>query len=400
MASATNGSRLQIAIIGRRNAGKSSVLNALSGYEAAFVSDVPGTTKESLFVPVDLEPLGQVLLIDTVGIDDDSEAAEERRHKLREVLDQIDLALLLFVDVGENYGIEHVWYRELVHRQVPVIGVINRMDDRFVDVQPIKLQFDDIPLVKISAKNKTNLNRLRETLRRYRPPEFDRPPIVGELLKPSDLVVMVATPEVALPAGRLPYPYAPMIRDILDHHACSLVITLDELRANPQWLTHQRPAVVVADSDLYDAADEIVPADVPLTTYTMLMAKQKGDLALMLEGAKAIDRLRPGDRVLMAEVCSHRDMRGDCSFGRLESMVEERAGGPLQFERKTGGEFPDDLGGYKLVLQCGACELNRKQLMSRLAKSAKAKVPVTQYGLAMAYLNGTLDRIVSVVSFS
>lgn len=397
MAEASIGSRLQIAILGRRNAGKSSVLNALSGQEAALVSEMPGTTVEPLYVPVELDPLGPVMLIDTSGLDDDSEQAELRRNKLREVLDQTDLALLLFIDVGENYGVEHIWYRELVSRQIPVVGVINRMDDRYVDVQPIKLQFDDIPLVKISAKNKTNLNRLREAMRRCRPLEFARPSIAGNLLKPNDLVVMIAPTEISLPAGRLPYPHAPMIRDVLDHHACTLVLTIDELTANPDWLAFKRPALVVADSDTFAAANRIVPQDVPLTTYSLLMAKQKGDLELLLAGVRAIDRLKPGDRVLMAEVCGHRDLRGDCNQDTLPSLLEERTQGTLQFDRKTGGEFPYDLSGYKLVLQCGSCALNRKQLMSRLAKTEQVNVPVTQYGLAMAYLNGSLDRVASAI---
>lgn len=397
MAEASKGNRLQIAILGRQNAGKSSVLNALSEQYASPVSDVPGTTGEPVYVPLNLEPLGPVMLIDTAALDDDSEHAEVRKNRLKEVLDQTDLALLLFIDVGENYGIEHIWYRELVSRQIPVIGVINRMDDRFVDVQPIKLQFDDIPLVKISAKNKINLNRLRESMRRCRPLEFDRPPIVGNLLKPSDLVVMVAPSEISMPVGRLPYPHTPMIRDVLDHRACTLILTIDELAANQDWFALKKPAVVVTDSETYDAANLIVPEDVPLTTYTMLMAKQKGDMELMLEGARAIDRLRPGDRVLLAEVCNHRELKGDCSFHELSEMVEEHVGGPLIFDRKTGGEFPDDLSVYKLVLQCGSCALNRKQLISRLSRTREAKVPITQYGLALAYLNGSLDRVVTAI---
>ncbi|WP_438448381.1 [FeFe] hydrogenase H-cluster maturation GTPase HydF [Gorillibacterium sp. sgz5001074] len=400
MKESSQSNRLHIAIFGRKNAGKSSLLNALSNQNAALVADSPGTTVEPQYVHLDLEPLGPVVLIDTVGFEenDRSETGELRGRKLREVMDHTDVALLLFTDTNEDYALEQRWYRELVSRHIPVMGVVNRIDDRFVDIQPIKVQFDEIPIVKISAKNKVNLNRLKESLRRSAPFEFERSTIVGDLIEPNELIVIVSPKGLKAPRYRLPMIHTQLIRDIMDHGAVSVTVTEDEL---PAFLTvlNRRPDMVVTESDIFEQVSGIIPQDVPLTTFSILLARFKGELDVFVRGAKAIDGLKPGDKVLVAEACSNHDMKGDLTREELPRWLEERAGGKLEFVVRTGCDFPVDLSSYRMIVHCGSCSFNRKQMMARLSKSQAQKVPITNYGIAMAYIQGLLERAIPPVAY-
>lgn len=394
------GNRLHIAIFGRKNAGKSSLLNALSTHPDAVVADEPGTTAEAQFVSLDLEPVGPVVLIDTAGFEekDGTELGEQRARKLKEVMDQTDLALLLFTDTNEDYAIERKWYKELASRHIPVLGVINRIDDRYVDVQPIKVQFDDIPVVKVSARNKINLNRLKETLRRLAPFEFERTTIIGDLIQPKDLVLIVSPRELKAPRYRLPVIHTQLIRDIMDQGAASITVTEEELPAVLGCL-HRQPDLVITESDIFDPVSEAIPPEVPITTFSILLARFKGDLDIFIRGAKAIDSLKPGDRVLVAEACGNHDLKGDVSREKVPQWLQEKAGGELEFTLRAGCDFPTDLTPYKMILHCGSCSFNRKQLMARLTRSEAQKVPITNYGIAFAYMNGKLDRMIPSVVY-
>lgn len=394
------GNRLQIAIFGRKNAGKSSLLNALSNQTAATVADAPGTTLEPLFLPMELEPLGSVVLIDTVGFEDNdhTEAGEQRARRMKEVMDQTDVALLMFTDTNEDYTQERRWYKELASRHIPVLGVVNRIDDRFVDVEPIKVQFDEIPIVKISAKNKVNLNRLKESLRRLAPFEFERSTIVGDLIQPEDLVVIVSPKGLQAPRYRLPVIHTQLIRDIMDHGGVSVTTTDLEL-PGLLALLNRKPDLVITESDLFEAVSGIIPEHVPVTTFSILLARFKGDLDVMIRGAKAIDGLKPGDKVLIAEGCRNHASEGDVSRERLPQWLQEKAGGSLEFVMNSGCDFPKDLSAYKMVLHCGSCSFNRKQLMARLTRSEAQRVPITNYGIALAYMNGLLDRAIPAIVY-
>lgn len=394
------GNRLHIAIFGRKNAGKSSLLNALTGATHAVVAEAPGTTVEPLFFPLELEPVGPVVLIDTAGFEEDdrTELGEQRGRKLKEIMDQTDLALLLFTDTNEDYSIERRWYKELANRHIPVLGVINRIDDRYVDVQPIKVQFDEIPVVKISARNKINLNRLRESLRRSAPLEFERSTIVGDLIQPNDMVVIVSPKGLKAPRYRLPTIHTQLVRDVMDQGAASVTVTEEEL---PTFLTYmkRKPDLVITESEIFDIVSRELPDGVPITTFSILLARFKGDLDIFVRGAKAIDTLKPGDRILVAEACNNHDLKGDVSREKLPQWLQEKAGGELDFVVQSGCDFPKDLTPYKMILHCGSCSFNRKQLMARLAKTEIQKVPITNYGIALAHMNGMLDRVVPAVVY-
>lgn len=394
------GNRLHIAIFGRKNAGKSTLLNALSKQLVAQVADDPGTTSEAQFVPFELEPIGPVVLIDTAGFEenDATELGEQRARKLREVMDQTDMALLLFTDTNEDYSLERRWFKELSARHIPVMGVVNRIDDRFVDVQPIKVQFNDIPIVKISAKNKINLNRLKESLRRSAPFEFERSTIVGDMIRQNDLVLIVSPKELKAPRYRLPMIHTQLVRDIMDQGAASITVTEEELSAVLTYL-NRKPDLVITESEIFEEVSQTVPSEVPITTFSILMARFKGDLDIFVRGARAIDSLKPGDRVLVAEACGNHDLKGDVSREKVPQWLQEKAGGDLEFTVRTGCSFPVDLTPYKLILHCGSCSFNRKQMMARLTKSEAQKVPITNYGIALAHMNGMLDRVIPAVVY-
>lgn len=392
--------RLHIAIFGRKNAGKSSLLNALSNQTVALVADAPGTTEEPQFLHMDLEPIGPVVLIDTAGFEenDHTEIGEKRARKLKEVMDQTDMALLLFTDTNEDYALEQRWYRELVRRHIPVMGVVNRIDDRFVDIQPIKVQFDEIPIVKISAKNKVNLNRLKESLRRSAPFEYERSTIVGDLIEPNDVVVIVSPKGLKAPRYRLPLIHSQLVRDIMDNGAASVTVTEEELPAMLAVL-NRKPDLVITEADIFQEVGRLVPEEVPITTFSILLARFKGDLDVFVRGARAIDSLKPGDRVLVAEACGSHDLKGDVSREQIPQWLQEKAGGELEFVVKSGCDFPTDLSSFRMILHCGSCSFNRKQMMARLSRTEAQKVPITNYGIAMAYMNGLLERAIPPVAY-
>jgi [FeFe] hydrogenase H-cluster maturation GTPase HydF len=392
--------RLHIAIFGRKNAGKSTLLNALTRASVSHVADEPGTTEEPLFYQTELDPVGQVVLIDTAGFEENehSELGELRARKLKEVMDQTDLALLMFTDTNEDYSMERRWYKELTNRHIPVLGVVNRIDDRFVDVQPIKVQFDEIPIVKISARNRINLNRLLQSLRRTAPIEFERSTIIGDLIRPNDMVLLVSPKELKAPRYRMPLIHTQLVRDIMDQGALSMSITEEELHTALTALS-RKPDLIITESEILDMVSLAAPEDTAITTFSLLLARFKGDLDVFVRGAKAIDSLKPGDRVLLAEACRSHDLKGDVSREKLPMWLQEKAGGELKFDVRTGNDFPADLTPYKMVLHCGSCAFNRKQLMARLTRSEAQRVPMTNFGIALAYMNGTLERAIPQVVY-
>lgn len=392
--------RLHIAIFGRKNAGKSSLLNALAKQSLAAVEEAAGTTAEPFFHNMDMDPVGPVVLIDTSGFEesDQTELGEARGRKLKEVMDQTDLALLLFIDTNEDYALERRWYKELAARHIPVLGVVNRIDDRFVDVEPIRVQFDNIPIVKISAKNRINLNRLQQSVGRMTPLEFERSTIVGDMIRKDDLVLLVTSKAMKAPRYRLPVIHSQLVRDIMDQGAVSLTVTEEELPAALAML-NRKPDLVITDSGIFGTVGAALPPGVPLTTFSILLARFKGDLDIYIRGARMIEHLKPGDRILVAEACTQHDANGDAPRDRVPQWMQEKAGGTLQFDYRTGNDFPKDLTVYRMILHCGGCAFNRKQLMARLSRSEAQKVPMTNYGVALAYMNGMLERVVPQVVY-
>ena len=388
------GSRLHIAFFGRRNAGKSSLVNALTGQEIALVSDVAGTTTDPVYKSMEILPIGPVMLIDTAGLDDDGAIGALRVAKTRQVMDRTDLAVLVFTPQVKEWALEREWYEDLKARKIPVIGVINRIDEKDVDIAFLQEYFD-IPFVKVSATKRINVDGLKKAIQTYAPTDVQPVSLIGDIVTPGDLVVLVAPPDIQSPKGRLKLAQVQIIRDLLDHHAAALTVTDTELPVLLSSL-HRDPNLVITDAQVFDQVKHVVPESVLLTSFSMVLARYKGDLRLLVEGARAIDRLRPGDRVLIAEACTHHALEGDIARQRLPEWLSKHAGGPLDVVVSTGIDFPDDLDQFALIVHCGACMFNRKQVMTRLKKAQACGVPITNFGVAIAYLKGMLDRTIRV----
>lgn len=394
MQSTPRANRLHIAIFGKRNAGKSSLINALTNQQIALVSDIPGTTTDPVFKSMELLPIGPVVFIDTAGIDDEGEIGQLRVQKTKEIIDRTDLAILIFTDEND-FKLEKEWFTTFNKRHINVIGVINKIDERYLDIEPLLMEFD-IPFVKVSSKKLININTLKMAIQTYAPTEFERSSLLGDLIKPQDLVILVAPQDIQAPKGRLILPQAQVIRDILDNHACSLTVSVQELEHVLEMLK-QKPDLVVTDSQVFEQVNEILPSDIPLTSFSILMARQKGDLNAFIKGAETINSLKPGDAVLIAEACTHHPLLGDIGREKLPVWLEQKVGGKLDITINVGNDFPDNLQKYKLIIHCGGCMFNRKQMMSRVVQSEQNHVPITNYGVAIAHIHNMLDRVTELV---
>ncbi|WP_027623519.1 [FeFe] hydrogenase H-cluster maturation GTPase HydF [Clostridium lundense] len=388
------GNRLHIAIFGKRNAGKSTIINALTNQQIAIVSDKAGTTTDPVYKAMELLPIGPVMIIDTAGLDDFGEVGELRINKTKQVMDKTDLALLVFTAENEELILEKQWYEDLLKRNIPVIGVINKIDKADIDEEYFKDKFN-IPFVKVSAKDKININKLKDTIIEKAPLNFERNTLVGDIIKPKDIVLLVAPQDIQAPKGRLILPQVQTIRDILDKDAVVITVKDSELEYFINKLNF-KPDLVITDSQVFKKVNEIVPKSIPLTSFSILMARFKGDLNTFIEGSKAIDSLKPGDKVLIAEACTHHALKGDIGREKIPKWLQEKAGGELKIEVNAGSDFPEDIQDYKLIIHCGACMFNRKQMISRVIKAKNYGVPITNYGIAIAYINGILKRVTEV----
>ncbi|OKP79439.1 [FeFe] hydrogenase H-cluster maturation GTPase HydF [Paenibacillus helianthi] len=384
--------KMHIAVFGKRNAGKSSLINALTGKSTLLVSDEPGTTAEPIFQYVEIKNVGTAIIVDTAGIDD---ADLFRVQKTREVMDLTDLGIMIFSDEAGDYKLEKEWVHELDKRNIPVIGVIAKTDDHYVDIDSLKANLN-VPIVKLSVKRNSNLGSLRHAMSALAPAEFERNSIVGDLVNLGDLVVMVMPEMIPAPKYRLVASQQQILRDLLDHHAIALSVTEEEL---PELLArlNKLPDLVITDSQVFDRVNEIIPASVPLTTFAILMARFKGDLKTFVTGAAMISSLKPGDKVLLSEACIHHPHNGEIDRMLVKAKLQEMAGGGLDITTSVGPDFPDDVSDYKLIVHCGGCIFNRKQLMMRLRSSGVQNVPITNYGIAFAYFHGILPRVLEVL---
>ncbi|HHX49852.1 MAG TPA: [FeFe] hydrogenase H-cluster maturation GTPase HydF, partial [Clostridia bacterium] len=335
--------RLHIAIFGRRNAGKSSLINALAGQELALVSPVPGTTADPVYKAMELSPLGPVVLIDTAGLDDEGSMGELRVKKTRETLNQADLALLVFSGESKDLTVEEKWLEQLQEHQpsLPVVGILNKIDLFPADPKELE-KILSIPIVPISAKTRENLEQLRQSIQHHAPKGFERASIVGDLLPAQSTVVLVTPQDTQAPKGRLILPQVQTIRDLLDHRMITLILKETELKKGLEAFS-QKPRLVITDSQIFQYVKEIVPLEIPLTSFSILMARYKGDLPTLAAGARAISLLQPGDRVLIAEACTHHPLEQDIAREKLPSWMQKKVGGPLEIRVVAGRDFPEDL---------------------------------------------------------
>ncbi|HOX27022.1 MAG TPA: [FeFe] hydrogenase H-cluster maturation GTPase HydF [Candidatus Krumholzibacteria bacterium] len=389
---APRGARLHIGIFGRRNGGKSSLLNALAGQDVALVSPLPGTTTDPVEKPFELRPLGPVVFVDTAGLDDAGDLGALRRERSRRVLDRADVTVLVAAE-GQWEDFEQSLLDELRGREVPVVVAFTKCDLARPDAGLVARLRDNVAAVVVmSAATGEGLPALREALLAAAPADFvDPPAIVSDLVGPGELAVLVAPIDSEAPVGRLILPQVQAIRDLLDGDACCLVVKPSGLREALGRLATP-PRLVVTDSQAFREAAAATPPDVPLTSFSILFARAKGDLAQLALGSLAIDRLRPGARILIAEACSHHAVEDDIGRVKIPAWLAGRVGGELRVEHAQGRDFPADLAAFDLVVHCGSCMLNRREVLSRLLRCREAGVPITNYGVAIAHCLGTIER--------
>jgi len=398
------GERVHIAFFGRRNVGKSSLMNAFTGQELSVVSPVEGTTTDAVYKAMELLPLGPVVLIDTPGLDDSGELGEKRVRKALEVMRKTDIAIVVAdgtVPLGEA---ERELIPEFERKGIPWLLVYNKEDlaekvsaDEET-VLPEKGMAGERTL-RVSAKTGFHIRELKERVAALVPGDVEKP-LIGDLLSEGDTVVLVVPLDAGAPKGRLILPQQQVIRGVLEAGASALVCRDSELEKTLQKLVSP-PRLVVTDSQVFDRVGRIVPESVLLTSFSILMARYKGDLAQLAEGAKAVERLGDGDRVLICEGCTHHRQCEDIGTVKIPNLIRRYTGNKQsvcepEFSFTSGTEFPTDVSSYKLVVHCGGCMLNRREMQYRLERCREQGVPVTNYGVLIACLNGILDRAVGI----
>lgn len=388
------GERLHIALFGKRNAGKSSMINALTNQNIAIVSDQKGTTTDPVYKAMELLPLGPVVFIDTPGIDDEGELGKLRVSKAKEVLAKTDVALLI-VDITAGFSdSEDSLLKELKERKIPAIVLLNKMDlleeNHNKLVETIKTLYD-VPVVPVSASSKSGIDQVKELLGTYEPQQEEERRIVADFIEPSDFIVLVVPIDKAAPKGRLILPQQQTIRDILEAGAVSIVVKETELKETLENIG-KKPKLVITDSQAFSKVAADTPDDILLTSFSILFARYKGELADLVKGAKAVDDLKDGDIVLMSEGCTHHRQCDDIGTVKLPRWIREYTGKNLVFETSSGTGFPEDLSKYAMVVHCGACTLNPKEMKHRISRAKSQGIPIVNYGILIAYLKGILNR--------
>ena len=376
--------RIHIGIFGRRNAGKSSIINAITSQNLAVVSKVKGTTTDPVQKAMELLPLGPVMIIDTPGIDDEGELGKMRVEKSYQVLNKTDIALLV---VDGNEGLTQCdkdLIEEIKKRKLPYLIILNKSDE-------VCNRYDIENSIWVSAETKENIWELKERISKLVPNENMTLKIIGDLLDPEDIVVLVVPIDSAAPKGRLILPQQQTIRDVLEAGAISVVTRDTELSQTLKALG-KKPKIVVTDSQAFGKVKNDVPEDILLTSFSILFARYKGDLAEQIKAVKAIDSLKDGDYVLISEGCSHHRQCDDIGTVKIPRWLKEHSGKKINYEFSSGTEFPRDLSKYKAVIHCGGCTLNEKEMKHRIAVAKEQNVPITNYGIFIAYTQGILKR--------
>ncbi|MBZ4644889.1 MAG: hypothetical protein PWR27_77 [Petroclostridium sp.] len=386
-------SRLHIAIFGRRNAGKSSLINALTNQPIALVSDVPGTTTDPVSKAMELLPLGPVVIIDTAGIDDEGTLGKMRVEKTYEVLNRTELAVLVIDGQTGVTDFELDIMQRIREKNIAVIGVINKSD--IYEVTGVQQQEWEkklnLNLIKVSARTGNGIEALKKAIIQAAPSDEREMSLLSGLINPGDFVVMVVPIDKAAPKGRLILPQQQVIRETLEHDAIAIVTKEYELRETLEYLG-KKPAIVITDSQAFLKVAADTPRDIPLTSFSILMARHKGDLIELTKGAKAIQSLSPGDKVLIAEACTHHRQSDDIGTVKIPRWLRQTVGGELQFEWFSGTGFPNNLQDFKLIVHCGACMINRREMMHRLALAKEQNIPIVNYGVLIACVHGILPR--------
>ncbi len=407
--------RLQIAILGRRNAGKSSLINALTNQDIALVSDVPGTTADPVYKAMEIPPVGPVTLIDTAGIDDIGELGLLRAEKTWSVLEKVDLAVLV-IDAVSGIGEPE---RSIMERLcemdtrsnrvvrdtrnagdcgksgqtggVPVVVVANKID--LAPLASVREWEDALgrEITKASSATGEGIEAVKERIIACAPTDWEGPSLTGELVSPGDIVILVTPLDIEAPKGRLILPQVQTIRDLLDNNARVMVVKEDAVGKSIEELK-ALPSLVITDSQVFGAVSKQVPSDVRLTSFSIIFARHKGDLATLAEGARHVSNLKPGAKVLIAEACTHHPVGDDIGRVKIPGWLEKHVGGHLNFSWTSGTGFPSDLEDFDLVVHCGGCMVTRREMLRRIARVRQAGVSIVNYGVLIAYLHGIMER--------
>jgi [FeFe] hydrogenase H-cluster maturation GTPase HydF len=390
------GSRLHIALFGKRNAGKSSLINALTNQDIALVSTVPGTTTDPVYKAMEILPIGPVMMIDTAGIDDTGELGTKRVERSMKVLAKADLVLLVIDSACGITNEDKSLLTILITQNIPVIAVANKSD--LYELTAVeRCQWENelgIPLLAVSAVKQAGIEKLKQVIIEQAPADWEGAPIIGDLVTGGDTVVLVVPIDLAAPKGRLILPQVQTIRDLLDHDAFCLVVKERELKVALDNLKIL-PKLVVTDSQEFLKVAADTPQGVLLTSFSILFARHKGDLNTLVSGARAIDNLEIGDKILIAEGCTHHQQADDIGHVKIPRWLRQAVGGELQFDWVSGADFPADVSGYQLIVHCGACMLNRREMLYRLAIAREHNVPMVNYGVLIAHIHGILGRVLS-----
>ncbi len=378
--------RVHIGFFGSANAGKSSLVNAITGQKMSLVSEISGTTTDAVRKAMELIPLGPVVIIDTPGLGDKGVLGEKRIENTKKVLETVDAAVLVCDAQNNSFVDNEEIAAELERRKIPFVTVYNKAD---------KIKERDKNLFYVSAMTGEGIEKLKETLARITPEKTNKIKIVDSFIKKGDIAVLVTPIDESAPKGRIILPQQNVIRNILDIGAIAIVVQPDELSDVLKSMGNE-PKAVITDSQVFDAVSKIVPDNIPLTSFSILFAKYKGILSEALKAVAKIEHLSSGDKILIAEGCSHHRQCNDIGTVKIPAWIKKHTGKEIQFEFTSGRDFPNDLRGYSMVIHCGGCMITEREVLNRMERAIEQNIPFTNYGILIAYINGILKRSIAV----
>jgi [FeFe] hydrogenase H-cluster maturation GTPase HydF len=389
--------RIHIGFFGKRNAGKSSVINAVTGQSLSIVSEVKGTTTDPVYKAMELLPLGPVMMIDTPGLDDEGALGKLRIQKGYQVLNKTDIAVLVVDAVTGMTKEDHEIVKRFRQKNIPFLIVYNKLDLVDPAAHQSGHEIDGVPaenVLWVSSETGENIHELKELIAKQVPAGLSKYPIVADLLAPDDFVVLVVPIDSAAPKGRLILPQQQTIRDVLEAGAAAMVVRETELAETLKNIG-KKPRIVITDSQAFAKVSSETPEDIPLTSFSILFARHKGNLELAVKGAASIEKLRDGDTVLISEGCTHHRQCDEIGTRKLPRWIGQYTGKTLNFRFTSGTEFPEELTGFSLAVHCGGCMLNEREMKYRLQCSEDQGVPITNYGILISYMNGILERCIA-----
>ncbi len=387
--------RVHIAIFGKRNAGKSSIINAITDQEIAIVSDVKGTTTDPVYKSMEILPIGPVVLIDTAGLDDIGELGELRKKKTMDVLNKTDVAIVVVDSVVGITDYDTFIINEIKNKKLPLIVVINKIDKKKYDEKELKqiIKKVKVPVITASALKRQGIEKLKKSIINLLPESEDKFRIVGDLISPGDFVVLVTPIDKAAPKGRLILPQQQTIRDVLESDAMAIITKEYELRETIENLG-KKPKIVITDSQAFLKVDADTPKDILMTSFSVLFARHKGDLIELLKGAKAVEKLEDNDKVLISEACTHHRQADDIGRVKIPRWIRQMTGKKIDFDFTSGTQFTEEIKKYSLIVHCGGCMLNRAGMLYRINQAKQYGVPIVNYGILIAYVQGIIDRAI------